>query len=90
VLKWNGSAWINDTDATGGGGGALDDLTDVTITAAATVASMPAAAAYILADGANGAGPGTSTMSDILAYEGAMSSGERAVVAAWLAARNGL
>jgi len=36
VLKFNGSAWINDTDATGGGGGALDDLTDVTITAAAT------------------------------------------------------
>ncbi|MGL6208733.1 MAG: hypothetical protein ACRC14_02745 [Paracoccaceae bacterium] len=21
VLKWNGSAWVNDTDATGGGGG---------------------------------------------------------------------
>jgi len=36
VLKFNGSAWVNDTDATGGGGGALDDLTDVTITAAAT------------------------------------------------------
>jgi hypothetical protein len=36
VLKYNGSAWVNDTDATGGGGGALDDLTDVTITAAAS------------------------------------------------------
>lgn len=36
VVKYNGTNWINDTDATGGGGGALDDLTDVTITAAAT------------------------------------------------------
>lgn len=36
VLKFNGTNWINDTDATGGGGGTLDDLTDVTITAAAT------------------------------------------------------
>jgi hypothetical protein len=36
VLKYNGSVWINDTDATGGGGGALDDLTDVTITSAAS------------------------------------------------------
>lgn len=32
VIKWNGSAWINDTDATGGGGGALNDITDVTLT----------------------------------------------------------
>lgn len=36
VLKYNGTAWVNGTDATGGGGGggasAIDDLTDVTIT----------------------------------------------------------
>lgn len=31
VLKYNGTNWINDTDATGGGGGAINDLTDVTI-----------------------------------------------------------
>lgn len=34
VLKYNGSAWINDTDATAGGTTALDDLSDVAITAA--------------------------------------------------------
>ncbi len=26
VLKYNGSAWVNDTDATGGGGGSTDLL----------------------------------------------------------------
>lgn len=36
VLKYNGTNWVNDTDATGGGGGALDDLTDVTITTPST------------------------------------------------------
>lgn len=36
VLKYNGSAWINDTDATAGGSTALDDLSDVAITAAAS------------------------------------------------------
>lgn len=36
VLKYNGSAWVNDTDATAGGTSALDDLSDVTITAAAS------------------------------------------------------
>lgn len=35
VLKYNGSAWVNDTDATSGSS-ALDDLTDVVITAAAS------------------------------------------------------
>jgi hypothetical protein len=35
VVKYNGTNWINDTDATGGGGGAMDDLTDVTITSIA-------------------------------------------------------
>lgn len=32
VLKFNGTNWINDTDATGGGGGDLNGLTDVVIT----------------------------------------------------------
>ncbi len=36
VLKYNGSAWVNDTDSTSGGTSALDDLSDVTITAAAS------------------------------------------------------
>ena len=36
VLKYNGSAWVNDTDATAGGTTALDDLSDVAITAAAS------------------------------------------------------
>lgn len=36
VLKYNGTNWVNDTDATGGGGGALDDLTDVVITTPST------------------------------------------------------
>ena len=36
VLKFNGTNWVNDTDATGGGGGSLDGLSDVTITSAAT------------------------------------------------------
>ena len=33
VLKYNGTAWVNDTDATsqGGGAGNLDSLTDVTV-----------------------------------------------------------
>lgn len=34
VLKWNGTAWINDTG--GGAINALDDITDVTITSAAS------------------------------------------------------
>ena len=29
VLKYNGSAWINDTDATGGGGGGSTDLLEI-------------------------------------------------------------
>jgi hypothetical protein len=33
VLKFNGSAWINDTDATGGGGVADGDKGDVTVSA---------------------------------------------------------
>lgn len=36
VVKYNGTTWINDSDATGGGGGPLEDATDVTITAKAT------------------------------------------------------
>lgn len=36
VLKYNGTNWVNDTDATGGGGGALDDLSDVVITTPST------------------------------------------------------
>jgi hypothetical protein len=32
VLKWNGSAWINDTDATGGGGSSLTGTSVITIT----------------------------------------------------------
>jgi len=37
VLKWNGTNWVADTDATGEAGTvALDDLTDVVLTAAAT------------------------------------------------------
>ncbi len=32
VLKFNGTNWINDTDATGGGGGNLDGLSDVVLT----------------------------------------------------------
>ena len=33
VLKFNGTNWVNDTDATGGGGGNLDGLSDVVLTA---------------------------------------------------------
>lgn len=29
VLKYNGSAWVNDTDATGGGGGGSTDLLEI-------------------------------------------------------------
>ena len=32
VLKYNGTAWINDTDATGGGGGGGIALTDLSVT----------------------------------------------------------
>jgi hypothetical protein len=35
VIKYDGNNWINDTDATGGGSGALNDLSDVVITAGA-------------------------------------------------------
>lgn len=31
VLKWNGSAWVNDTDATGGGGVSDGDKGDITV-----------------------------------------------------------
>ena len=40
VLKFNGTNWINSTDATGGGGGDLDGLSDVTITSPATGAFL--------------------------------------------------
>ena len=33
VLKWNGTAWINDSDVSGSSVGALDDLSDTIITA---------------------------------------------------------
>lgn len=36
VLKWNGSAWINDTDATGGGGGGGGTLSTRTTRSATT------------------------------------------------------
>jgi hypothetical protein len=34
ILKWNGTAWVNDTDAAGSSVNALDDVADVTITTA--------------------------------------------------------
>ena len=34
VLKWNGTAWVNDTDATGGGGGATGGAATVSFGAA--------------------------------------------------------
>ena len=36
VLKYNGTNWVNDTDATSGGAVALNDLSDVAITSPAT------------------------------------------------------
>jgi len=36
ILKWNGTAWINDTDAGGSAINSLDDVADVTITSAAS------------------------------------------------------
>ena len=34
IIKWNGTAWVNDTDAAGSAINSLDDVTDVTITSA--------------------------------------------------------
>ena len=34
IIKWNGTAWVNDADAAGSAIDSLDDVTDVTITSA--------------------------------------------------------
>jgi hypothetical protein len=59
------------------------------VSSAATVAGLVASALYVL----NNAGvnrPGTSTLGEIFAYDGAHTIGQVAVVSAWLAARYSL
>lgn len=70
VLKYNGSAWINDTDATGAGGAENDTLDSVTSRGSVTTNNIEAARIHangILATGPTAGSAGTGTYVSVVA-----------------------
>ena len=87
VLKYNGSAWVNGADATGGGSGGNGEAAWTTPTLSGNFPTTRAGAGSV-ADFSNGvrlAGPGTTTNSNSLIYAmqsiSAGASGWRAISA---------